>query len=119
MLRFVVGVRRETLAAHLLADRQRVLGDVPVTATARVVVVDAVVVVVRRQVHEYVLHVDGDAERLLEYRRADGLVLFAAAKGQHDGAYAEQDERGGRQHADEHLHQSAAPGPVVLLLVRG
>lgn len=87
VLRFVVGVRHETVAAHLLADRQRVLCDVPVTAsiTGTVVMVVVVVanggsvVVVRRQVHEYVLHVDGHAERLFKYRCADCLVLFAAA----------------------------------------
>lgn len=130
-LRLVVRVRRETVAAHLLADRQRVLRDVPVSGRDRsaaaavvvVIVVDAAsgVVVVRRQIHQNILHVDGHAERLLEYRRADGLVLLAPAQGQHDGAHAQQDQRGGRQHADKRLHHASAAvaGPVVFFFVRG
>lgn len=96
----------------------------PVADTAArriVVVVDRCIVVVRREVHEYVLHVECDAaERFFEYGRADdGLVFFSAAQSQHDGAYSEQDERGGSQYADEHFHQTAAADPVVLFLVRG
>lgn len=122
MLRFVVRVRRETVAAHLFSDRQRVLGDVAVAATADSVnrmIADAAsssssssaadviaVVVVWREIHEDVLHVDGDAERFLENRRADhrSLVFLAAAQDQHDGAHAQQDQRGGRQDADQHFH---------------
>lgn len=118
VIRFIVTVRRETVTAHLFTNRQWVFGYVPVvpdTCGVTVVVVD---VVVRWEVHEYVLHVDGDTERVFEYWCAYGLMFFTATQSQNNGAYAEQDQRGSCQHADENFHHSITTGSVVFFLVR-